>query len=103
MDGKEKLRTQKQAAEYAGVDTRTIRRWEKDWKLRKDGDHYDHDELDECKACSRRRRGLYDADILGIRTDVKGIVADLAAIRSRVTAELLDVEERLVKAVEQKR
>ncbi len=102
MVDKYKVRTQREAARYVGCSPRTIRRWGKDGKIKKDGDHYDLDDLDDCKWRSSMIRGLYDADILRFREQVKAAADKLIALRSKLNSELDEMENKLLRVLGEK-
>jgi len=92
---KQKIKTQQQAADYVACDVRTIQRWMNDGKLSRDGDHFDQEEVEECRRKSRFLGGLYDFDIIAIRGAVRAIVKDIAALRSAGKQDLAEIEGRL--------
>ena len=105
MVDRDKLRTQGEAAEYAGCSKRQIRRWLTRGILHKpdkDRIYYDPDELDKCK-CKRGSTQTGDPNNFNKERMRKGagtLLNDFARIRLRLDEDLASIEQRLQELIE---
>jgi len=98
MADKNKIKTQKEAAAYADVDVRTIRRWLRKGSIFILNGYFNIPSLDAQKKLNEKRK----SGKLAFRKQVKAVVGELAELRAKLNEEIAGMEKKLLSAVKPK-